>query len=82
LLQVKSSTLVKDGVAIFPDAVTERGRKHVNELVKEKKEGYRTCIPFLVQRTDAYAFAPSDETDPKFGKVLRKVANEGVEVYV
>jgi len=40
--------LVKDGVAMFPDAVTERGRRHVNELVKAKKEGYRACILFLV----------------------------------
>lgn len=81
LLEVKSSTLVKDGVAMFPDAITERGRRHVNELVKAKKEGYRACILFLIQRTDAHAFAPSDETDPKFGKALRKAANEGVEVY-
>ncbi len=81
LLEVKSSTLVKDGVAMFPDAVTERGRRHVNELVKAKKEGYRACILFLVQRTDADSFAPSDETDPKFGKALRNAANEGVEVY-
>ena len=81
LLEVKSSTLVKDGVAMFPDAVTERGRRHVNELAKAKKEGYRACILFLVQRTDAYSFTPSDETDPKFGKALRNAANEGVEVY-
>jgi len=66
---------------MFPDAVTERGRRHVNELVKAKKEGYRACILFLVQRTDASAFAPNDETDPKFGKALRNAANEGVEVY-
>ena len=81
LLEVKSSTLVKDGLTMFPDAVTERGKRHVNELVKAKKEGARACILFLVQRTDAYSFAPSDETDPKFGKALRKAANEGVEVY-
>ena len=81
LLEVKSSTLVKDGVAMFPDAVTERGRRHVNELAKAKKEGYRACVIFLVQRTDAHSFAPCDETDPEFGKALRKAAKEGVEVY-
>ena len=81
LLEVKSATLVKDGVAMFPDAVTERGRRHVNELVKAKKEGYRACVLFIVQRTDAYSFAPSDETDTEFGKALRNAANEGVEVY-
>jgi sugar fermentation stimulation protein A len=81
LLEVKSATLVKDGVAVFPDAVTERGKRHVNELTKAKKEGYRACILFLVQRTDAHSFAPSDETDPEFGKALRNAAAEGVEVY-
>lgn len=81
LLEVKSATLVKDGVAMFPDAVTKRGRRHVNELVKAKKEGYRACVLFLVQRTDAHSFAPSDETDPEFGKALRNAAAEGVEVY-
>jgi len=81
LLEVKSCTLVKDGVALFPDAETERGRRHMRDLVKAKKEGYRACVLFIVQRTDAYVFAPNDETDPEFGKVLRNAAVEGVEVY-
>ena len=80
-MSVKSVTLVKDGVAMFPDAVTERGKRHVNDLVKAKKEGYRACVLFLVQRADAYSFAPDDETDPKFGKALRNAAAEGVEIY-
>jgi sugar fermentation stimulation protein A len=80
-LEVKSATLVKDSVALFPDAVTERGKRHVNDLVKAKKEGYRACVLFVVQRTDARAFAPSDETDPEFGKALRNAALEGVEIY-
>ncbi|MFB0502126.1 MAG: DNA/RNA nuclease SfsA [Candidatus Bathyarchaeia archaeon] len=81
LLEVKSCTLVKDGVAMFPDAETERGRRHVRDLVKAKKEGYRACVLFIVQRNDAQVFAPNDETDPEFGKVLRNAALEGVEVY-
>jgi sugar fermentation stimulation protein A len=81
LLEVKSATLVKNGVAMFPDAVTERGTRHVKDLVKAKKEGYRACILFLVQRTDAHSFASDDETDPKFGKALRTAAAEGVEIY-
>jgi sugar fermentation stimulation protein A len=81
LLEVKSSTLVKDGVAMFPDAETERGRRHVRDLVKAKKEGYRACVLFIVQRNDAHMFAPDDETDPEFGKALRNAAVEGVEVY-
>jgi len=63
---VKSATLVKNGVAMFPEAVTERGTRHVKDLVKAKKEGYRACILFLVQRNDAHSFAPDDESDPKF----------------
>jgi sugar fermentation stimulation protein A len=81
LLEVKSATLVKDGVAMFPDAVTERGKRHVKDLVKAKKEGYKACVLFLVQRTDAYSFAPDDETDPEFGKALRTAASAGVEIY-
>jgi len=81
LLEVKSSTLVKDGVAMFPDAETERGRRHVTDLLKAKKEGYRACVLFIIQRTDAHVFAPNDETDPEFGKVLRDAAMKGVEVY-
>jgi len=81
LLEVKSCTLVKDGVAMFPDAKTERGRRHMRDLVKAKKEDYRACILFIVQRTDAHVFVPNDETDPKFGKVLRDAAVRGVEVY-
>jgi sugar fermentation stimulation protein A len=81
LLEVKSCTLVKDGIALFPDAETERGRRHVNDLVKAKKEGYRACVLFVVQRADAQMFAPNDETDPKFGKALREATVKGVEVY-
>ena len=81
LLEVKSSTLVKGKIAMFPDAVTERGRRHVNELAAAKKEGYRACVIFLVQRTDAHSFTPCDETDPEFGKALRKAVKEGVEAY-
>ncbi len=81
LLETKSCTLVKNGVALFPDAETERGRRHVRDLMKAKKEGYRACVLFVVQRTDAHVFTYNDETDPEFGKVLREAAMEGVEVY-
>lgn len=81
LLEVKSCTLVRNGVAMFPDAVTERGRRHLLDLVKAKEEGYRACVLFIVQRTDACVFSPNDETDPEFGNTLRNVASKGVEVY-
>jgi len=81
LLEVKSCTLVKDSRAMFPDAKTERGSRNVMDLMKAKEEGYRTCVLFLVQRTDACVFSPNDETDPKFGKILREAAGKEVEVY-
>lgn len=81
LLEVKSCTLVKDGIAMFPDAPTERGRRHIMKLVKAKSEGYRACVLFIIQRTNVELFVPNEETDPEFGKVLRDAVFENVEVY-
>lgn len=81
LLEVKSCTLVKGGIAMFPDAKTERGRRHVIDLMEAKKEGYRACVLFIVQRSDAHVFSPNDEADPEFGEALRDASVKGVEVY-
>lgn len=81
LMEVKSCTLVKDGVALFPDAPTLRGQRHLIELIKAKKEGYRTCILFIIQRTNATLFTVNDETDPGFGKAFRDALANGVEAY-
>jgi sugar fermentation stimulation protein A len=81
LLEVKSCTFVEDSVALFPDAVTLRGRRHVIELARAIDEGYRACVLFVIQRTESTVFAPNDETDPKFGEALREAATKGVEVY-
>ncbi|MCS7123893.1 MAG: DNA/RNA nuclease SfsA [Candidatus Bathyarchaeota archaeon] len=81
LLEVKSCTLVREGVALFPDAPTERGTKHVLELAKALNEGFRAAVLFIIQRRDAKVFTPNDETDPKFGAALREAAKKGVEVY-
>jgi sugar fermentation stimulation protein A len=80
LLEVKSCTLVKNGVALFPDAPTERGRRHVEELIRAHSNGFRACILFLVQRGDSRVFSPNDETDKRFGEVLRAAEKKGVEV--
>lgn len=56
LLGVKSRTLGKDGKALFPDAVTIRGRKHVEQLAKARIKGYKACVLFIVQRNDARFF--------------------------
>ncbi len=81
LLEVKSSTLVEDQRALFPDAVTARGRRHVEQLTKALKEGHRACILFIIQRKDALTFSPNDKIDYKFGKALREAAEKGVEIY-
>lgn len=81
LLEVKSCTLLEDGVALFPDAPTLRGKRHLLELIKAKKEGYRTCVLFVVQRVNANVFCPNDKTDPDFGKAFREALKNGVEAY-
>lgn len=79
-VEVKNCTLVRDGVAAFPDAVTERGRKHLLVLAALKEKGERGVIFFLVQRPDALRFTPADDIDPAYGKTLREVAAMGVEI--
>lgn len=81
LLEVKSCTFVKDRRALFPDAVTVRGRKHMEELAEAVRKGYRACVLFLVQRNDALILSPNDDVDPKFGEAVRKAVKKGVEVY-
>ncbi|MEM3550723.1 MAG: DNA/RNA nuclease SfsA [Candidatus Bathyarchaeia archaeon] len=81
LLEVKSCTLVMDGVAMFPDAKTVRGTKQVLQLSKAKKEGFRACILFIVQRMDASSFTLNEKADPNFARVLREASKCGVEVY-
>jgi len=81
LVEVKNVTLT-DGAttALFPDAVTSRGQKHLRALRGALADGYRAVIFFLVQRGEAEAFAPADRIDPEYGRLLRDVAAAGVEV--
>jgi len=81
-LEVKSVTLVENGVAKFPDAVTERGKSHVEHLGKMSLGGIRTMVLFVVQRHDALSFKPQWERDPKFGSALYKAWENGLEVRV
>jgi sugar fermentation stimulation protein A len=81
LIEVKSVTLVVDGLGCFPDAITARGRRHVLELAEAVAAGYRAAVVFVVQREDARAFRPHDESDPAFAAALRQAASQGVEVY-
>ena len=80
-IEVKSVTLVREGAALFPDAPTQRGRRHVEELTRAIQEGKRAAIVFVVQREDAVTFAPNDEADPAFGQALREGVKASLEVY-
>ncbi len=79
-VEVKNCTLVQDGRALFPDAVTARGKKHLVELQRLVADGFRCAMFFLVQRMDARVFSPADLIDPAYGKELRKAASSGVEL--
>lgn len=81
-VEVKSVTLIKDGVAQFPDAPTERGRKHLEELISLKKEGIRAVVFFLIEHPNGNSFKPNWENDPKFSQTLNKAYNAGVEILV
>ena len=80
-LEVKSITLVKGGVGFFPDAITSRGVRHLNELAELNNAGQRAGVVFVVQRSDVACVRPHDEADPIFGRALRDVVSQGVEVY-
>ena len=80
-VETKSVTLVEEGVALFPDAPTARGTRHVQELTDVVTEGDQAAIVFVVQRQDARRFAPHDPADPSFGDALRHAADAGVGVY-
>lgn len=81
-IEVKNCSLAVDRCAMFPDAVTARGTKHLYELIRLMGEGLKTCIFFLVQRTDADRFAPASHIDLVYSKTLRQAAAGGVMVLV
>lgn len=81
-VEVKGVTLIIDGEARFPDAPTERGAKHLKELIKLKKDGNRCVVFFLIQHPAGNFFRPNWENDPKFSKVLNEAYEAGVEILV
>lgn len=78
-VEVKNVTLVENGLALFPDAVTLRGQKHLNELMRVVREGDRGVIFFTVQRGDGKSLSPADAIDPEYGRLLRLAMENGVE---
>ncbi len=79
-IEVKGVTLENDGIASFPDAPTERGVKHINELIKAKNAGYSTYIIFVVQMSGMKYLIPNDTTHKVFGDALRLAHSCGVHV--
>ena len=81
-VEVKGVTLIVDGEARFPDAPTERGAKHLKELMKLKKQGNRCCVFFLIQHPLGKFFRPNWENDPVFSQTLNEAYESGVEILV
>ncbi|MFK7886000.1 MAG: DNA/RNA nuclease SfsA [Gammaproteobacteria bacterium] len=80
-VEVKNvSAAVDNGVAFFPDAVSERARKHLEVLMRRVDEGERAVLVFCVQRDDVVSVRPADDIDPQYGRTLRRAIDHGVEV--
>jgi sugar fermentation stimulation protein A len=79
-VEIKNCTLVEDGVAMFPDAVTIRGQKHLDELVCLRKQGHRAVIFYLIQRMDAQVFTPAAMIDKDYAIKLKNAVKNGVEI--
>lgn len=79
-VEVKGCTLEEDGWTYFPDAPTERGVKHLRELVRAREQGYEAAVCFVIQMADVNGFSPNDRTHPAFGEALRDAHAAGVEV--
>ncbi|MBF2055250.1 MAG: DNA/RNA nuclease SfsA [Candidatus Sericytochromatia bacterium] len=81
-LEVKSVTLLKNGLNQFPDTVTERGRKHLQALQEIRAQGLRAMLLFVVQREDGQGFAAANDIDPAYAEALETARQAGVEVLV
>lgn len=79
-VETKSVTLVEEGITRFPDAPTERGRRHLETLIRAVAREDQAAVLFVVQRPDAHAFGPHTEADPAFAKALRRARGDGVAV--
>lgn len=80
-VECKNVTMVEDGVACFPDAATERGRKHLRELMDIVRCGERAAMFYLVQRPDGHCFGPADVIDPTYAALFYEALDAGVEIY-
>ena len=79
-VEVKNVTMKVGNYALFPDAVTSRGRKHLETLIDVKKSGIRAVMLYVIQRMDVEVFGPAKEIDPEYARSLKKAIDNGVEV--
>ena len=79
-IEVKNCTLLEKGICYFPDAVTSRGLKHLQELQREVHQGNRAVMFYLIQRMDATRFEPASHIDPVYSEELKKAYENGVEI--
>jgi sugar fermentation stimulation protein A len=79
-VEIKNCTMVRNGRAYFPDAVTTRGLKHLHELAALVSKRNRSVMFYLIQRMDAEEFRPADPIDPAYGEALRQAVAQGVEI--
>lgn len=80
-IEAKSVTLVEEGVGLFPDAPTARGRKHLRALQEAVGSGHRAAVAFVILRPDVRSFSPNHSADGEFSETLRQAAASGVEVH-
>ena len=79
-VETKSVTWVERGTAYFPDVPTQRGSRHLQELMKILSRSERAAVVFIIQREDAFQFSPAVSIDPHFAQTLKEVAEAGVDV--
>jgi sugar fermentation stimulation protein A len=80
-IEVKNVTMKVGDYALFPDAVTTRGRKHLETLIRLKEEGYRAVMLYIIQRMDVSIFGPAREIDPGYSETLKRAVGHGVEIF-
>ena len=80
LMEVKGCTLEVNGIGYFPDAPTQRGVKHIRELIKAKEEGYRSILAFVIQMDGVTEVRANVETHPEFGEALEDAKRAGVRI--
>jgi len=80
--EVKNVSMKEGNFALFPDAITTRGKKHLETLIRVKKSGMRAIMLYIVQRCDVDTFSTAKEIDPEYAKTLKKAFDSGIEIFV